>query len=173
MTDIRRMSHCPYCATRLEEVDLGGQVRPTCNACGFRQYANPVPAVNAVVVRDGHILLVKRGHEPYAGTWALPGGFVDWDEEALDAAVREAWEETGVRIRVTGLPLTITETADPRGNTLNVNFPAEPIVPDGLPQPVAGDDAADAAWCSLEDLTPLAFPSHDATLVRMGLRRVR
>jgi len=169
MADIARMRFCPYCATPLEEVEDEAKVRPTCPACGFRQYANPVSAVNAVVVAEDHILLVRRGREPFAGVWALPGGFVDWGEEAAAAAVREAREETGIAVAVIAPPLVLTETEDPRGDTLNVNYPCAPLE-DGLPEPAAGDDAADAAWWRLDAVPRLAFSNHERTLVEMGLQ---
>lgn len=168
MADIARMRFCPYCATLLEEILDDAKVRPTCVACGFRQYANPASAVNAVVVVDGHILLVRRGREPYSGRWALPGGFVDWGEEAAVAAVREAREETGVEVEITAPPLVLTETDDPRGDTLNVNYRCTPTAP-GRPAPTAGDDAADAAWWRLDAVPDLAFENHRRTLVEMGL----
>lgn len=172
MADIARMRFCPYCATPLEEVLEDAKVRPTCPACGFRQYANPASAVNAVVVVDGHILLVRRGREPFAGRWALPGGFVDWGEEAAVAAVREAREETGVEVEIAAAPLVLTETEDPRGDTLNVNYPCLPTTP-GLPPPTPGDDAADAAWWRLDEVPELAFPNHRRTLDEMGLAHRR
>lgn len=168
MADIARMRFCPYCATPLAEIELEAKVRPTCPACGFRQYANPVSAVNAVVVVDAHILLVRRGREPFLGVWALPGGFVDWGEEAAAAAVREAREETGVEVGIAAPPLVLTETEDPRGDTLNVNYPCAPLAA-GMPAPRAGDDAADAAWWPLDALPALAFANHERTLVEMGL----
>lgn len=167
MTDIRRMRFCPYCAAALAEVSCDGKERPTCRSCGFRQYANPVPAVNVVVVVDDHVLLVRRGREPFVGMWALPGGFVDWTEDAAAAAVREAMEETGLAVRIAGAPDLITETEDPRGNTLNINYPAAPVA-GGRPEPVAGDDAAAAAWHRLDALPRLGFPSHERTLRRLG-----
>lgn len=168
MADLARMRFCPYCSTPLEEVEQESKVRPTCPACGFRQYANPVSAVNVVVVVGDRILLVRRGLEPFAGMWALPGGFVDWGEEAAAAAVREAREETGVEVEISGPPLVLTETEDPRGDTLNVNYPCAPLG-SGMPVPTAGDDAADAVWWPLAALPPLAFANHDRTLVEMGL----
>lgn len=168
MADIARMRFCPYCATPLTEAAIEAKVRPTCPACGFRQYANPVSAVNAVVVVEGHILLVRRGHEPFAGMWALPGGFVDWGEEAAVAAVREALEETGIEVEVSAAPVVLTETEDPRGDTLNVNYPCTPVAP-GRPEPVAGDDAEAAAWWPLDARPDLAFTNHERTLVQLGV----
>ena len=59
----------------------------------------PVPAVGAIVFRKGEVLLVKRGDEPNAGPWSLPGGLVEIGETVESAAVRETLEETRVRVR--------------------------------------------------------------------------
>jgi len=59
----------------------------------------PVPAIGAVVFRDGEVLLVKRGAEPNKGRWSLPGGVLEAGETVEAGAVREALEETGVTVR--------------------------------------------------------------------------
>lgn len=61
------------------------------------------PCVNAVIVRDGRILLGRRAHEPFLGRWEVPGGFVEVGEHPMDAAVREVREELGIEARLTGL----------------------------------------------------------------------
>ena len=61
---------------------------------------NPIPAVAGVIVRDGKILLVRRGVEPSKGKWSIPGGSVEWGETLVEALKREAFEETGLEIEV-------------------------------------------------------------------------
>ena len=60
----------------------------------------PVPAVAAVMVRDGKLLLIKRGVEPSKGKWSVPGGRVEWGETLIEAVKREVREETGLEIEV-------------------------------------------------------------------------
>lgn len=72
-----------------------GEVCPTCG----RYYSRHLTA-NSLVIKDGKILLVKRNIEPYIGFWALPGGYVDWDETVEIAATREVREETGIGTEV-------------------------------------------------------------------------
>ena len=119
-----------------------------------------------LTLRDGvlQVLLVERGHEPYAGHWALPGGFVEPDESAETAAGRELAEETGLS-DVTGLHLEQLRTysepdRDPRMRVVSVAFTA--LLPDA-PEPHAGSDAARASWLPYDVERPLAF-DHDRIL---------
>ncbi|MER6185348.1 NUDIX domain-containing protein [Streptomyces sp. NPDC001652] len=111
-----------------------------------------------------HVLLVERGQEPYAGHWALPGGFVQPDESAETAARRELAEETGLS-DVSGLHLEQLRTysepdRDPRMRVVSVAFAA--LLPDP-PEPRGGSDAADARWVPYDAARPLAF-DHDRIL---------
>lgn len=66
---------------------------------GSKRYLNPALAINAIIIRDGKILLVRRSIEPYKDEWCLPGGFVEYDERAEEALIREVGEETGLKIK--------------------------------------------------------------------------
>ncbi len=102
----------------------------------------------AVVLRtDGAVLLVRRGRPPAAGTWSLPGGRIETGESALEAAVREVREETGLAVR----PLGLLEIVDVPGDGIvyRIHEIACAMV-DPTALPVAGDDAADAVFTSDE-----------------------
>jgi 8-oxo-dGTP diphosphatase len=110
--------------------------------------------VGAVVRRGDDLLLVRRGRAPAAGRWSLPGGGIHPGEPATAAVAREVREETGLRVRV-GRFLGWAERIDPAGGThwVILDFAADPLDPDA--HPVAGDDAAEAAWVPVGDVAGL------------------
>ncbi|MBB5958421.1 8-oxo-dGTP diphosphatase [Saccharothrix tamanrassetensis] len=114
------------------------------------------------------VLLIERGHDPFAGRWALPGGYVDPHETFAAAAVRELHEETGVAFEEWSLDqvgVYDTPDRDPRGRVMSVAFAA---VLDHMPAAVGGDDARQARWWPVAevmstDFGALAF-DHDQIL---------
>lgn len=113
---------------------------------------SPALAADVVCVswRRGRleVLLVRRRNAPFAGCWALPGGFVDPGEDLPEAAARELEEETGLVVSAL-YPLGVygAPERDPRQRVVSTVFLA-PLPPDA-PEATAGDDAAEAAWSSL------------------------
>jgi 8-oxo-dGTP diphosphatase len=139
-------------------------------------YAHPHPAVTTDVcvftIRDEalRILLIRRGNAPFRGLWALPGGFVDIDEDLDRGAARELAEETGL----SGLPLEQFRTfgavgRDPRERVISVAYLA--LAPAQALRPRAGDDAAETAWAALQELPELAFDH--AAIIRSAVERLR
>jgi 8-oxo-dGTP diphosphatase len=119
------------------------------------EYPRPAVAADCVIFamreEDLAVLLVQRKNPPFRGAWALPGGFVNPDEPLAHAAARELHEETGI----TGVPLEQLGAfgdpgRDPRGHTVSVVYYSFLVV---ASNPVAADDAADAAWVSLRSLS--------------------
>ena len=140
------------------------------------RYAYPHPAVTTDVVvftiLDGrlNILLVKRANPPFQDNWALPGGFLDIDEDLDACAARELEEETGIGGLYLEQLYTFGAThRDPRERVISVTYYA--LVPqDALATPRAASDAADVAWHAFEDLPPLAFDH--AQIIAMAHRRL-
>ena len=109
----------------------------------------PEVAVGAVVVRNRHLLLVRRGRGVSVGRWSLPGGRVESGELLADALRREMAEETGLDVRVGGL-VGIAERISDQAHYVILDFWAET---DGTP--VAGDDAAAVLWADSDVLRRL------------------
>jgi len=88
----------------------------------------PRVAVDGIVMREGRIVAVIRGNEPFRGRAALPGGFVELGERAEDAVVREVREETGLEARVVRLVGVYSDPSrDPRGHVLSVVYELEAV----------------------------------------------
>jgi len=115
---------------------------------------NPAPTVDIIIHAAGlGIVLVERKNPPPG--WALPGGFVDYGESCEAAALREAKEETGLDVVLTGLVGVYSDPArDPRGHTMSVVYSAQALDTGRLK---AGDDAGKARFYALDDLPQLAF----------------
>ncbi len=94
--------------------------------CVCRGYEAPALAVDAIVVRDGKILLIRRANEPFRGRWALVGGFVECGETAENAVVREVKEEVGLEVKVKELlGVYSSPDRDPRGHVVSVCYIVE------------------------------------------------
>ena len=109
------------------------------------------------VIFDGksRVLLIRRGHEPYAGSYALPGGFVEIGETVENACRREVQEETGIEVDQLRLVGVYSDPArDPRGHTVSVAFAT---VLSRAVTPRSGSDAASAEWVEDWRSVALAF----------------
>ena len=137
---------------------------------GTSAYPRPMLTVDvAALTGDSapRVLLVQRAHPPFAGEWALPGGFVDEGERVAHAAARELAEETGLKLRSLSL-LGVYDTPgrDPRGWTVSVTYIAK--LPTQTPV-TGGDDAREARWFGADTLPKLAFDH--ATIIGDALVR--
>lgn len=108
------------------------------------------------------VVLVQRGNDPFQGRWALPGGFVDIDEDLESAAIRELFEETGLQCeKLTQLGAYGDPDRDPRMRVVTVVFWT--LLTD-LPVPIRGDDAADTRIWDVDEVLDrpdlLAFDHH-------------
>jgi mutator protein MutT len=113
----------------------------------------PQVCVGAIAVVDGRLLLIRRGHGPAAGEWSVPGGRVEFGETLAEAVVRELAEETGLEAVCDDLVGWVERIADDYHFVI-LDFLV--TVLDGPEKaPVAGGDAAEAAWVALEEVSHL------------------
>ena len=139
-------------------------------------YPYPRPALTAdavvfTIMQDRlQLLLVQRGGQPYAGYWALPGGFCQAEERTQDCVLRELVEETGVRdIWLEQLKTFDDPVRDPRGWVVSVAYFA--LIDSARVRLAGASDASDARWWPVHDLPKLAF-DHDE-IVQYALARLR
>jgi 8-oxo-dGTP diphosphatase len=140
-------------------------------------WPRPMVTVDAIVFAffqdKAKLLLIERKNEPFKGKWALPGGFVDIDEELEDAAARELTEETGL----VNVPLEQMHTfgkcgRDPRGRQITIAFMG--IAKKGLNEIKAGDDAAKVKWFDIKKLPKdMAFDHNEVAKLAIGKLRKR
>ncbi len=123
-----------------------------CPKCGavVETWRNPAPTVDIIIHDpDRGVVLVERGRPPFG--FALPGGFVEIGESVEQTAVREALEETGLHVTLQALLGVYSDPErDPRRHTMSTVFIASARDPEKL---AAGDDAAGAIWCPLDNLS--------------------
>jgi 8-oxo-dGTP diphosphatase len=138
-----------------------------------REYPDsPLVGVGAVIVEDGRVLLVKRGHPPLAGEWSIPGGVLEIGETLREAAVREAREETCLTVEPAEL-LGVYDRVlrDDTGRTLYhyvlIDFLCRPI--GGTAQ--AADDADEVRWFTAAEASELGLPEDTAEVVGVGFQK--
>ncbi len=125
------------------------------------EYPRPSVTLDAAILRTPElkfpeILLIRRGRPPFAGCWALPGGFLEMHEKPIVGAARELQEETTLKeLPLKPLFACGEPERDPRGRTITMIYAC--LVRDVDANPVGSDDAAEARWFSLNGLPELAF----------------
>ena len=129
----------------------------------------PVPAVGVVCLKDEAVLLIRRGKPPRMGEWSLPGGRIEPGERAMDAALRELAEETGVRADILGL-LDVVDGVFPEAGRHYVLIDYLAVWRGG--EPVAGDDALEAAFHPVAGVEKLVSWDETVRVIRLGAARL-
>ena len=126
----------------------------------------PVPAVGVVCLRGDAVLLIRRGTPPRQGEWSLPGGRIEPGERAVDAALRELREETGVEAEITGL-IDVVDGLFPEAGRhyVLIDYAARWL----SGEPVAGDDAMEARFVALDAVEALIDWSETRRVIRMAV----
>lgn len=160
---VAEIKHCVRCGQAVEYRPIEGAVRPVCPACRRIHFIDPKVAVAVLVERGPELLMIRRRSDPERGKWSMPAGFVDAGEDPARAAEREAREETGLVVQVTGLVDVIPKTESNEGADILIVYRAE--ARGG--ELAAGDDAVEVGYFSAERLpADLAFASTRRVIAR-------
>ena len=138
-----------------------------------REYPEmPYVGVGAIIIENGRVVLIKRGHAPLLGEWSIPGGVLEVGEMLREAAVREAREETGLNIEA-GELLGVYDRVlrDDRGRTMH-----HYVLVDFLCRRVSGDisaadDAIDVGWFTREEVETLGLAKETAEVIHLGFEK--
>lgn len=134
---------CPRCGGDLAVDGEHAPPRLRCRHCRWIHYRNPSPGVTVLIADGERVLLGRRGPQSFApGTWCLPGGFIEFEEDFVAAAVREVREETGLEVEVRAIINVCTNYLAPALHTLVIVLRAE--VTGG--EATAGDDLVELRW---------------------------
>jgi 8-oxo-dGTP diphosphatase len=149
---------CPRCATELDERDVEGRLLPACGACDYIAFRDPkVVAVAVLSDGPGAVWLIRRGIEPRLGEWALPGGYVDYDEHPSAAAARECHEELGCEVHIDWL-IGVHHVNLVTAGVVIVAYAGRIVA--GTPR--ACPEVLEVRPFAIDALPPLAFATHSA-----------
>jgi 8-oxo-dGTP diphosphatase len=160
--------YCPHCRAELTMAECGLRQRPTCPSCGFVQFQNPAPTVSILIVDGNRVLLGQRRADPGAGQWAIPSGYVEYDDDFLTTAIQEAEQETGLEVVIKEIVNVVSSFLSPRFHFLSI-YVAARAVGGAL---IAGDDLATVEWFPLSGPLPeMAFQEDVNVLHWFALHR--
>jgi 8-oxo-dGTP diphosphatase len=163
-----QVNYCPRCGTRVIQKLQFGKMRPTCPQCKWIYFDDPKVAAGVFIEQGDKILLVRRANDPERGRWTLPAGFVDAGEDPARAAERECFEETGLRVQVTGLLDVMSGQEHPRGAHIILFYRAKILAGDLLAQ----DDVDRVAFFPRDQLPPLAFATTSRILQKFQFPQI-
>jgi len=144
-SNVIQYNYCPRCGNKIDD----GSEPPYCSHCDITYYKNAKPCASVLPIKDGKVLLGKRGNEPFKGAYDIIGGFMEADELPEEAAIREAKEETGLDIKIKSLlGIYRDQYGDAGDYTLNLHYLGEVISGEEKPM----DDVAELEWVSIQDV---------------------
>ena len=160
----REYHFCPKCGASFGRKVIHDLERLVCSQCEFIFWQNPVGGVAVIVMDEDEILLGRRSRGIYTGTWCIPCGYVEYDEDVRVAARREFAEETGLLVSVGTVYAVHSNFHNPAMHSVGVWFRGE--VTGGELQ--AADDLDKVAYLSLRDPLPkLAFPTDELVVQQL------
>ncbi len=159
-------NYCPQCGTPLEDREAFGRVRRACPSCGLIFFRDLKVAVGALIRDRDRVLLVRRAIRPEKGKWALPAGYMEYDEEPRDAVRREVREEVGLEVEIREV-LDVFPLHNPYARGVIIVYAAFPA--GAVPATLTAEDDVDLVrWFNAENIPwdDLAFESTRRILER-------
>jgi ADP-ribose pyrophosphatase YjhB (NUDIX family) len=156
-----RFRYCPLCRTALALQESGQRLRSTCPECGFIHFKNPAPTISILIVDGERVLLGRRRGDPGAGKWAIPAGYIEFEDDFLTTAIREAREETGLDVEIESIVNVVSSAYSPSFHFLSIYVLARALG-DEL---VAADDLEAVDWFSLSGPLPEMAFQEDVDLI--------
>jgi ADP-ribose pyrophosphatase YjhB (NUDIX family) len=138
-----------------------------------REYPDqPLVGVGAIIIEAGRVVLVKRGHPPLAGEWSIPGGVLEVGETLRQAAVREAFEETGLEVEPADLLGVFDRVLRDQAGRTQYHY----VLIDFLCRRISGEprgagDAAEARWFTREEVAGLSLAKDTAEVIQLGFEK--
>ena len=160
---MEQIHFCQRCGSRVAEQLHQDQMRPVCTSCGAVVFLDPKVVAGVIAAIDGRVVMVRRNMEPGIGRWTFPAGFVDRGEGVEEAAVREMEEESGLKVRSSGLLGVYSKT----GEAIVLIIYSGDVIGGTL---AAGPEAQEADLFDPNDLPPLAF-ERDTAIMADWMRR--
>jgi ADP-ribose pyrophosphatase YjhB (NUDIX family) len=165
-----KVRFCPLCGASMASRAIlpENALRKVCTQCGFVLFPGPKLVAGCLVIDAGKVLLLRRGNPPALGKWTFPGGYVDFGENAADAAIRETHEEVGMRVALGPLLGVFTDQKSPALTI--VVYLAKP----GVEPPTLSDEASEVRYFTPDEIPwhELAFPTTvDAVTAWVALTR--
>ena len=160
----RTFKFCPLCKDNLRQDLIEGRTRLVCQKCGWIDYQNPLPvAVCAAINAEGKILIAKRNQEPGKNKWALPGGFIESNEDPEKACLRELKEETGVEGEIVKLAGVYLRKARIYGSLIVIGYVIR-VLKENIS---VNSELKDAKFFSRKDLPFIPFLTHRKIIERV------
>ena len=134
--------------------------------------ARPIVGAGAVVMKDGDVLLIRRGKAPKLGSWSLPGGAQELGETIEEAVIREVFEETGLQVRILSL-LDVIDLIERDRDGIRYHYTLIDYLAEMTGGTLApGTDAADARFFSLEEALALPLWSETKRVIELAARKM-
>jgi ADP-ribose pyrophosphatase YjhB (NUDIX family) len=153
--------YCPLCGDPLIHKIIDKCSRRTCPSCGFIHFINPTPTVSLLIISENQVLLGKRSAMPGNDKWATPSGYIEFNEDFLTTAIREAKEETNLDVEIVEI-LELTDSFfPPENHFLNIYLLAKVI--SGLLK--SGDDMGELRWFELDEPMPEMYFQEDIDVI--------